>query len=71
MPRFAQPSFPLSRAGFVQPGEAGAEADAGVAAWLARIDAGSRAASSGNAGVSAAGTGFGFAPAGAGFVRAA
>jgi hypothetical protein len=69
MPRFTQPSFPLSRAGFVQPGEAYAEVDARVLAWVARIEAGWRAAWDASAGV-AAGAGFALAPAGAGFVPA-
>lgn len=62
------PSFALSRAGFMQPGEVRAEDDAAVAAWLARLDAGPRA---GGGASGAADAVFAMAPAGAGFVRAA
>ncbi len=56
MPRFVQPSFALSRAGFVRPGEVRAEDDDGVTAWLAHLDAGRIAVhaagdGAGNAGV--------------------
>gem|GEM_PF-4102279 len=71
MPRFTPPSFPLSRSGFVQPGEAYAEADAGVLAWVARIEARRLAAGDASAGAAAACTGFALAPAGSGFVPAA
>lgn len=74
MPRPAPPSLPLSRAGFVRPGEVCAEANAGVSAWLVRIAAGSHAASGASAGATAAGAagaGFALAPAGTGFVPAA
>ena len=64
-PQSPSPSFALSRAGFVQPGEVRAEDDAAVAAWLARLDAGPRAG--GDASGAAV---FREAPAGAVFVRA-
>ncbi len=72
MPRFVQPFFALSRAGFVRPGEVRAEDDDAVTAWLTHLDAG-RIAGGGGCGQTGgvAGAGLWMAPAGAGFVRAA